>query len=326
MAIAIKEKKKLFVSYSSINGFRRCPRYYYWKYIRRLERKIFKLPFIVGRIMHTGVQALFSDPDTAEKAIKKKYKEEAQKARTEFPEMAVYQEEDLNETEYVTLGMFKAFRVYYRKFLEGAKHVASEKAIRYDLNNRVVIVGAMDNIVESQKKNWGYELKNLKSLDMERVSAIKTDPQTSLYFPAHNRSVPKQERLDGILYQIIRKPQIRQKKKESRGEYFRRLEEWYMDQTDGMKFHLERVKRDDIEARGEAMLKMVEKVSKQMLDAGFNKENYFQDQSYCIHEWGQCQFYDLCHGDEEKNIKLYQIRKKFKVQDNEEAAIVADEK
>ena len=76
--------KPLFVSYSSMNAFRKCPRFYYWKHIRRLEKRTFKLPFIVGRIMHHGIQTLLSAPEKATKAIQKKYKEEAQVARKEF--------------------------------------------------------------------------------------------------------------------------------------------------------------------------------------------------------------------------------------------------
>lgn len=308
--------KQLFVSYSSMSGFRKCPRYYYWKYIRRLEKSVFKIPFIVGRIMHHGIQTLFSQPEKAEKELKKKYKEESQKARIEFPQMAAYEEEDLAEQEYITVGMLQAYRAYFKKFLGSTIHVATERPIRYELNKKVVVVGKIDNIVENQERRWIYELKNLKSLDMDRVRSIKTDPQSSLYLEAHNRSNKKSEQLDGILYQIIRKPSIRQKKKESRGEYLVRLQEWYYDQTTGMKFHLERIKGSFIP--GAAVINTIEKVSQQMLDCGMEREKYFQDFSYCIHDWGPCQYYDLCHGNEKENVKLYKPRKKYKAEDDDE--------
>jgi len=314
--------KQLFVSHSSMSGFRKCPRYYYWKYIRRLEKAAFKIPYIVGRIMHHGIQTLFSKPDAAEKELKKKYKDEAQKARTEFPQMAAYEEEDLAKQEYITIGMLQAYRIYFKKFLGSTKHIATEKAIRYELNKRVVVVGKIDSIVENQNAQWIYELKNLKSLDMGRVRSIRTDPQSSLYLETHNRSVKKSERLSGILYQIIRKPSIRQKQKESRGEFLRRLQDWYHDQSEGMKFHLERVKGSFIP--GIAVINTIEKVSQQMLDCGTDRDRYFQDFSYCIHEWGPCQYYDLCHGNEKENLKLYQPRKKYKAEDEDSEKNVED--
>ena len=319
----IKTPKPLFVSYSSISGFRKCPRYYYWKYIRRLEKPAFKLPFIVGRVMHHGIQVLFSDPSKAEKEIKQKYKEEAQAARKQFPQLSTWDEENLAAQEYITTGMLAAFRAYFKKFLAGTKHIATEKTLQYQLNKRVVIVGKIDNVVLNQEKKWVYELKNLKSLDMERVKSIRTDPQSALYLEVHNRQEKKENRLDGIIYKIIRKPQIRQKKKESRGEFLNRLHEWYHDQSDGLKFHLERIKGSFIS--GESVINTVEKVSQQMLDCGGEKAQYFQDFSYCIHDWGPCQFYDLCHGDEKRNLVLYQIRKKYKVSDDDEAAAVVED-
>ena len=87
---------KLFVSYSSMSGFRKCPRYYYWKHVRRLEKIVLKIPFITGRIMHNGIQTLFSKPQNAEKVIKESFKSEAQKARKQFPQMEIRDEEKLN--------------------------------------------------------------------------------------------------------------------------------------------------------------------------------------------------------------------------------------
>lgn len=318
----IKVLKPLYVSYSSIGNFRKCPRYYYWKYIRRLEKSTFTLPFIVGRIMHHGIQTLFSKPENAEKEIRKKFKEEAQDAREKFPQMSTWDEEGLAAQEYLTTGMLAAFRIYFSKFLGATKHIATEKTLKYAFSKKVTVVGKIDNIVANRGLKWIYELKNLKSLDMDRIRAIKTDPQSALYLEVYNRQEPKKKRLDGIIYKIIRKPSIRMKKKESRREFNIRLGAWYQDQSDGLKFHLERIKGSFI--NGDAVVNTVEKVAEQILDCDREKENYFQDFSYCIHDWGFCQFYDLCHGDEKKNVVLYQIRKAYKVQDDDKVVDVVD--
>ena len=321
--------KQLFVSFSSMNSFRKCPRFYYWKHIRRLEKRVFKLPFIVGRIMHHGIQTLLSRPDKALDAIKEIYKEEAQKARKEFL-LSPIEEEDLAAQQFAVIGMLDAYRRQYSQFLKATKHVATERVLQYELNKNVVVVGKIDNVLQNQSHDWTYELKNLKSLDMDRISGIKTDPQSGLYFEVYNRLAKqkKWEKLHGMLYQIIRKPSIRQKKTESRREFLVRLQEWYSSGEGGMKFHLERTKGSFIS--GAAVMNTVDKVSKQMLSCK-EQDDYYQDFSRCISEWDKCQFYGLCHGDEKKEMKLLQIRKPYKVSEekeelDEDVANVVDEK
>lgn len=299
---------QLFVSFSSMSGFRKCPRYYFWKHVRRLEKPKLSVPFITGRIMHHGIQTLFSAPEKADSEIKKSFKSEAQKARKQFPEMEIRDEENLAQQQFTTVGMLKAFRSHYSRFLQKTKHVATEKELRYELSKKVVVVGKIDNILNNSGLNYIFELKNLKSLDMKRVESIKTDPQSSLYFTINNLIEKKKEnKVDGIIYQVIRKPSIRQKQKESRGEFLRRLEDWYSSGEGGLKFHLERLKKPFIS--GEAVLNTLRKVTDLML-ACKTKDDYYQDFNYCIHEWGQCQFYGLCHGNEKAEMKLMQIRPK----------------
>lgn len=312
--------KPLFVSYSSMNAFRKCPRFYYWKHIRRLEKRTFKLPFIVGRIMHHGIQTLLSAPEKATKAIQKKYKEEAQVARKEF-QLSPIQEDDLAAQEYSTVGMLEAYRKKYAKFLQNSTHVHTELALRYVLNKSVTVVGKIDNILQNQSLRWIWELKNLKSLDMDRISGIKTDPQTALYYEVHNRLAKPKDRLGGILYQIIRKPSIRQKNNESRREFLVRLQEWYTSSEGGMKFHLERTKGSFI--AGEAIMNTIEKVSEQMLSCK-TQDDYYQDFSRCISDWDQCQFYGLCHGNEKQEMKLLTIRKPYSIDDDESVSNVLE--
>jgi len=306
--------RQLFVSFGSLNAFSKCPRYYWYKHIRRLELVKFNIAFTIGRIMHHGIQVLFESPKKAEEEIKKKFKEEAQNARKQFPQMGIDDEQELAQQEFISVGMLRAFRAYYSKFLKETTHISTEFSIKYQLNPQVTVVGKIDNIIANFKKLYIYELKNLKSFDMSRIQSIKTDPQTSLYFELYNRMAKKADRLNGIIYKIIKKPQIRQKQSESKGEFLRRLEGWYEDRGE-TKFHLERLNAPFIS--GEAVLNSVDKVSKRMLANGFSKEEYYQDFSYCVHDWGLCQFYGLCHegGETPANMKLYKIRPKFKVQE-----------
>jgi len=271
--------------------------------------------------MHHGIQTLLSDPQKAEKEIAKKYKDEAQTARKEFS-LSPYEEDDLAAQEYSTIGMLQAYRRKYSKFLADTEHVRTEHPIKYELNKQVVVVGQIDNVLLNRSLRWIWELKNLKSLDMDRVNSIKTDPQTGLYYKLYNLTAKKADRLDGILYQIVRKPSIRRKQKESRREFLVRLQEWYSSEdSGGLKFHLERIKGSFIS--GDAVLNTIDKVTQQMLNCK-TKEDYFQDFGKCVSEWDKCAYYGLCHGNEAEEIKLLQIRKPYKVKQDDDEANVTD--
>jgi len=74
----------LHVSYSSMDDFRKCPRYYWYKRIRKLDRPSFNIHFLVGRVVHVGVYWLFRKPEKAIKRMLDNYKEEVEPARREF--------------------------------------------------------------------------------------------------------------------------------------------------------------------------------------------------------------------------------------------------
>lgn len=305
---------QLYVSYSSMTAFRNCPRFYFYRHIKRYQLRSFNIPYLVGRVMHTAIQALLNQPKTAEKILQEKYQQEKKQARKDFPTMSVRDEEELIAQEAITLGILRAFKKRYSQFLSATKHIATEKLLIYPLNKQVMVVAKLDNVVFNQNQYYLYELKNLKSLDMERVETIRTDPQTSLYFKIHNL-VEKKFKLGGILYNIVRKPSIRQKQKETRGEFLNRLSDWYEDDAE-YKFHLERLKKPFVS--GDAVMNTVTKITDRMLNCK-SVHDYYQDFNFCIHEWGKCEFYALCHrgGETKENMKLIQIRPRYQVNNDE---------
>lgn len=301
----------LYASYGSMSSFIQCRRYYWYKHIRRLERAVLKIPFVVGRIVHHGIQTLFKSypkVEVAEKEIRKKYKEESKKARKEFA-ISAEDDQELAQTEYVTSGMLKAYSIHHAAFLKNSKHVATEKSLIYQLSDKVTIVAKLDNIIENKEKLYDYELKTTKGIDMQKIKSIKTDPQTSLGFALHN--LLEKKKLSGIIYDIIKKPQIRQKKNESKKEFNSRLLNWYAD-NESLKFHIERIEKPLISV--ESVMNTAEKVTSEMLRTK-TKEDYYQNFKYCIHEWGPCPYYPLCHegGETPANLKLYRSRPKYQV-------------
>ena len=308
-----KAPSVLHVSYSSLEDFKNCPRYYFYKRIKKLERPTFNIHFLIGRVVHEGVYWIFRKPDKAMKRMLRMYKAEVEQARKQYKEMSVDDEQNLVFWKEGVKGMLAAFRSRYlvphRKF----KFVANEVPIRYPLSKKVTIVGKLDNIVANPKRKV-HELKTAKGIDEQRISSVQTDPQTGLYFWIFNKICKPAEKLYGIIYDIIKKPSIRQRQNESKSEFMERLGNWYESLEGGIKFHREAMDKPLIQ--GEEVLNTVIKRTDLMLRCK-EKADYWQEFSYCIHDWGKCEFFELCHegGETKANLKLYQIRPSYKVVD-----------
>ncbi len=304
----------LYISHSSMKDFRDCPRFYFYKRIRKLERPEFNIHFLVGRVVHVGVYWLFRRPEKAIKRMLDTYKDEVEQARKDYPELTVDDEQNLVYWKVGVLGMLRAFKSRYSVQLRKTKFIANEVSLVYPVSRKVTIVGKLDNIIAEPQYKC-HELKTAKGIDEQRINSVKTDPQTSLYFEICNRLNAAGKKLKGIVYDIIKKPSIRQKQTESKTEYIERLGSWYESLEGGIKFHRERMDKPLID--GEAVLNTVVKVADQMMECK-TKDDYYQDFNFCVHDWSNCSYYDLCHrgGETKANLKLYVPRKPYKVAEN----------
>jgi hypothetical protein len=119
------------------------------------------------------------------------------------------------------------------------------------------------------------------------------------------------------MYDVIRKPSIRQKKKgktaESKEMFLQRLQEWYKKPDDMSVFHIERFKTPGI--KEEDVINTVVKVSDEMLRCK-DKDDYYQDFDKCHSYYGDvCPMYALCHegGESKENLLSYTVRKSYHV-------------
>jgi PD-(D/E)XK nuclease superfamily len=308
----------LHMSISSVQDFLTCRRLYYYKRIKKYERIIYNLPFIVGRIVHVGLAALMAksiDPKTkkpnAIQLLENEFKKERKEAVTAFG-LDQKQVEDLDMQEFITKGMLLAYQSKYKVMLNDMKVLGSEVEGALDLGNEVIFVLKLDNIVRIRAKKVLHELKTTKAITPDYVKRIQTDLQTATYFHFHNIIWPD-DKIEEVMYDVIRKPSIRQKKQETKPAFLERLQDWYKKPDDMAVFHIERFKKPGIDE--ESVINTVVKVSEDMLRSK-TKEDYYQDFDKCHSYYGDvCPMYDLCHngGETPANLKLYTIRKSYKV-------------
>lgn len=301
----------LHVSVTSIKDFMTCPRLYYYKRIKKYEKIEYSIPFLVGKVIHLGLSLVFQKNKNAIKLMLECYRSERKKINDYFT-LTTNEEEDLNEQEYIVQGMLKAYQRRYEKMIRGVTLIGSEVEGVAEFNDNVNVVIKLDNLIRIDKKKVLHELKTSKYITPDYVRSIRTDFQHSLYYHIYNALYPETP-INEVMYDIIRKPSIRQKKEETYPAFLIRLEEWYQRPDDMAVFHVERFSEPLLTQ--EDVFNTVEKVSNIMLQCK-NEEEYYQDFEKCYGYYGsKCPYYELCHsgGESKENLVLYQIRKPYHV-------------
>lgn len=303
--------KMLHVSVSSLQDWMVCKRLYFYKRIKKYEKNVFSIPFLVGRVVHEGMAHLLAGKSNAVELMIEYFRKEKKKTSNEFT-LTAEQLEDLGEQEYITKGMLEAYRAKYGKMLRDTKVLGSEVEGSLQFDDNVTLVIKLDNVIRVRKKKILHELKTTKSITPEYVRMIQTDFQTAVYYHAHNE-IWERDKIEEVMYDVIRKPSIRQKKNESYQAFLTRLKEWYDRPGDESVFHIERFKEPKISR--EDVFNTVDKASQEMLRCK-HKEDYYQDFKQCSSYYGDvCPYYELCHGGGEtkENLVLYQVRKSYEI-------------
>lgn len=292
------------VSISSIQDFLSCRRMYYYKRIKKYERDSLSIPHLVGRVVHTGIYHLFNrSKDYIREAVN--FLEKEKKCLVNKFTLSPEDEQDLNEVEMTVRGMLEAYKKRYAIMLRDVKLVNNEQEGMLDIGGDKFVY-KIDNIINVRGRKILHELKTSKYITHDYVKSIRTNFQTAAYFYAYNYG--EKDPIMEVMYDIIRKPSIRQKKNESYGAFLKRLSEWYDNVDDGdNKFHVERfdkplISENDVFCTVEGVLKDLKKSK--------IKEDFYQNFEKCHSYYGdRCPYYELCHegGETKENLVLYNI-------------------
>jgi hypothetical protein len=267
-----------------------CPRKYYLSQIVGIERKSLSIPFAVGKIVETGVSAILRrEKDYYKKALDhyKKIKEDAVKLV-----LTDNEKEDLDEIETYLGGMLHGFVKKYIGFIRKIKKTKSDVKLRLELKYGI-FVGEIDNMfVWEDGKLWMEELKTAKELTVYRIEKILHDLQHSAYYYTFHK-LHKDHRIFKILYHIIRKPSIRQKKAETLQEYTIRLAKWYEDDAgEDKRFYSEQLEEPKLrELDVYNTLNHVADAISRCKDV----DDFWQNFDMCSDKYGKCQFFQICH-------------------------------
>lgn len=298
----MSKHKELWLSCSAISDWNTCQRMYYWRRIRKLKKIILNIPFLTGRLVHHGIFALLSKAKDPISEVTREFNRERNHLISSLP-LDKKQEEEIVKQGAIVKGIIYGYARRYHKFIRDSRLISNEEPFHFREISGVVVVGKIDNVLENHKKDWLYELKTTKYLTAAYVQAINVNFQSSLYFHVRN-TMKKGKKLAGVLFDVIRKPSIRQKKKESPKQFLARLEEWYNDSGDDEdKFHLERIHEPVLSAN--QIFTNIEGRAKE-IKLRKEKEDYLQDFGSCYNRKynGKCEFFDLCHAQSNKEFDL----------------------
>ena len=281
-----------------------CRRKYYLHQIVGIERKSLSIPFTVGKIVETGVSALLKkDKGFIDKAYIH-YKEIQKDAKRLI--LTEKEKEELEEIGTYLRGMLESFKNKYIGFIRKIKRSKDGIKLRLELDYGI-IVGEIDNMfIWEDDKLWMEELKTAKELTLYRIEKVQHDLQHGLYYYTFHKIYSKLK-IYKILYHIIRKPSIRQKKAEQLHEYQGRLMNWYKDLDspgDDRRFWDDQL--DKPKLREVDVFNTVNHKAKEIFDA-YGSSNpidaFYQNFDMCSDKYGKCQFFQICHRGEGISVR-----------------------
>lgn len=181
--------------------------------------------------------------------------------------------------------------------------VETEQTIKTNINSTCQFAGRVDMIIHddaSKKSVWVIEHKTTSSIDDRFFERLAIDTQVTGYIYLASQIY---DNVLGVIYNVIRKPSIRQTKSESKEDYFQRLKQDYLERPE---FYFARQET----VRNEAELKdFPEHVKTIAREISFASTHYPRNTSRC-NLYGKCIFRPLCIEWSDELAKTYGSKKK----------------
>lgn len=304
--VKLDKDRQISVSFSSLSTFMDCRMKYYWTNIKRYEPIVFAPQFVTGNCVHFGIYQLYDKNPKAVRDTLRIFDNEKQKLRDKLS-LSPAEEQELNQQEYMIRGMIEGYGNKYGNFIKKVRHINNELKLKYKIDKRTSLTIKMDNVILLKNTPHVHELKTTKTLTPDYVKNIKNDTQTAIYFHGHNRLVPKSERLRGIVYDVIRKPSIRKKKKEDKRQFLKRLADYYSSNSENENFYMEVIERPLIS--DERIFNTIEHIVDDIRNCTREDDFYANDRHCYVYK--RCHFYDICHHGENASTRAkFRIREK----------------
>lgn len=212
---------------SSLRLFRKCKRKFFWKYICGLRPRNKAGSLIIGHAFHAAIGEWYAKPKMDMEAIVAKH---AVAAREEAAVSAEFYDQEEAEKLEVTLNTFSGMMLGYAR-IHGAdrkdwKVLHVEKQFSIDLGD-FVFQGKVDLIAEPRVPKRGAskcfiaEHKTAKKIGESYIDRLPLDTQCRAYIFGAQRGLGLKP--DELLYDVVRKCQLRRKSGETADAFNERI-------------------------------------------------------------------------------------------------------
>ena len=271
------------LTHSSIQQFKNCRKAWYFRNVERLAPRLESQYRGIGTAIHAGLELGCSE------SAKTVYE-------TSIPFPSTQEEADnLEVNKAIIEAMLDGYFAQYGKWFPDAQQFFTEAKFCVDIiNPRTKAVsrsfklsGKADGLAKINGRWWLVEYKTASQVGKSYIDKLMLDAQMTTYVYGLQKHLGIT--IDGIIYRILRKPSIRQTKKETVSQYLERLTEDYKARPN-FYFFEEKLYRsqDDMKAFEQELWELTQDMLK------CRRENlWYRNTSRCI-DWGNCEYMALC--------------------------------
>ena len=262
---------------SRLKNYQLCPMKEALRYRKKLVPISTKKSLAIGTAVHKGIEMW--DEDAGLEAL-----------NLPFPST----QEEADEQDIARVTVLGLLRGYYKVFEPFEAHMP-ELSFKLPMltgkrySRKYDIAGKIDDVATVNGQNWLVEYKTASKLDASYFDRLYVDTQITMYMAAAERLGLAPQ---GVIYRVLRKPQIRRGKTESVEQFLNRLEsdiasrpEFYF-----IEKRLYRGKHDLAEFEG--MLYQEAKTA----DVMYKQGRCYKHSTACS-VYGACEYLPLCMGE-----------------------------
>ena len=289
---------------SSRATFMNCRKKWEYEYIRRLAPRRVSIPFLVGGLFHDGLDRMykvgaFDAEEFEEQVVLPKCEQAAEQC------LEPGQSDDVWMQRAVVMGMLKGYaKAYLKGDMASYKILRAEESFAIPLEKGRQYMGKRDLLVMDRKteKLVLFEHKTTSRLDGGYLAKLPLDNQILGYAWSVGKLMGRLP--ERVVYNVAKKPGIRQKASETFEEFAARVEQEYVLEP-ARYFYRETIhfSKADID-RFYAGLGPIAGEMERCVKTNF----FYQNTGHCT-TYGACQYMPLCvNGVNKETLAQYRVK------------------
>lgn len=277
------------LTHSAKGDFLDCNQKYHLKYEQQLSAKAMPTALVIGSIVHEALESLLSGFDIDH--VMANVNAAVRKARANTFEDPEEFESDATTLEAMIRGWNENRGPHLADFQvwPSDKDEPSwlERAFEVKLGNDLVLRGKMDGVAKEKDGPWIVEHKTSSQLGPSYIDRLLVDAQVTMYHWAFWKVtgiMPK-----GTIYNVIRKPSIRQTKKETLAQFQERILSDYQTRPE-FYFYQTKLYRDSEQLRAfeNSLMDVADDIRRNR-----SRGRWTQNTNTCM-KMGKCAMFPIC--------------------------------